>query len=93
MSSQEAKDIREIVNITNKSGQNLQICIEPWGDELAFPAESHFRIEADGPGGQGLEIEIATAHIVICGWVGSRLTVFDGATVVRDYPIRVPPVP
>ena len=81
------------LRIQNSLTTPVCLRLEPWGEEIAFPAGAMFNILASGPVGDCLEVEHQPECVVVYGWPGSTLRVFDGEILVQDCSIPVPPTP
>lgn len=63
------------LRITNSSADNLELHLEPWGEQYSMPVGTVFKVEAEGPDNDILEVESGKGRIVIHGWSGSMVTV------------------
>jgi len=70
------------LRISNTRSVPLILYLEPWGEQYPIAPEATFTAVAKGPEGDGLEVEWADDHIVLYGWPGSVITLFqDGKEV------------
>jgi hypothetical protein len=89
----EIRDVVSSIVVRNPRTQNIVLCVEPWGDELTLAPGVSYRILVTGPSNNNLQLEFPEHGVAIYAWNDSILTVFDGDSIVREYPIRVPPLP
>ena len=61
-------------SITNKSGADLRVIVEPWADEAVVAAGKTMRIAFTGPPAD-LEIEVEPGILTVHGWTGSVLEI------------------
>jgi hypothetical protein len=61
--------------IRNNSKTDLELHLEPWGEQYSMPIGATFKVEADGPEDDVLEIEYVEGRIIVYGWSGSVVTV------------------
>jgi hypothetical protein len=90
-----AKNARrtEHISLNNSETHALQLIIEPWAEELVMPPGARYDIIFEGPSDHSLRIDIGERKVVIYGWSGSIVSVFDKKRILCDYPIPVPDVP
>jgi hypothetical protein len=61
-------------NITNTSGADLRVIVEPWADEAVVAAGKTLKIAFQGPPAD-LEIEVEPGILTVYGWPGSVLEI------------------
>jgi hypothetical protein len=83
----------EHVNLNNYQTHALQLIIEPWAEVLVMPPGAGYDIIFEGPPDHSLRMEIGERKIVIYGWSGSIVSVFDKERIICDCSIPVPDVP
>ena len=79
--------------LSNDSEQPLTVWFEPWADELTIAPHSQFRLEARSEQHGDLEIDYLPHRIVVYGWAGSTLQIFNGSELVRDFDVPFPDLP
>jgi hypothetical protein len=80
------------VRLVNPRETAVQLVLEPWGETYSIPPDSSVDIKACGPDGDALEIAHQPESIVVWGWPGSTLRVFQGSQELGSERGR-PPVP
>jgi hypothetical protein len=81
------------LRITNSYKDDLKLFIEPWGEELLIPPNLTYAIIAEGPFGDCLELEFGDRTIIVYGWPGSAVSVFDGSKRLCDCRVPAPSTP
>lgn len=85
------------IPIANPSGKDLMLRIEPWGEEFHVPPGHSYVVKAtssvDSEDDSDLEMELHDDEIVIHGWPGSTVSVFDGLRRVGGSSVSVPSTP
>ena len=71
----------------------MRMWLEPWGDEISLATGKTVELEATGPAGGCLMVEQTSECIIVYGWPGSILKIFDGEVLVRDLSIPAPGTP
>jgi len=66
---------RITVRILNSLSRDLMMHLEPWGEQHLMPSGATFRVEAQGPDGDTLELEYGEDRITVYGWSGSTVSV------------------
>lgn len=81
------------LRILNSLQTTMRMWIEPWGDEISLAPGKTVALEAAGPAGGCLTVEQASECIIVYGWPGSILKVFDGEVLVRNLSVPAPRTP
>jgi hypothetical protein len=76
----ESQPEERLVSLTVRNVRPAEIVfyLEPWGEEYRMPPGAMFRIVAQGPQGDLLEVEVGDGSITAYGWPGSVVSLFDG---------------
>jgi hypothetical protein len=62
------------ISISNRSGEDTRLWVEPWGDEVELPAGSTLRVVAESVRTGEFEVEYGgLAGITLWAWSGSTL--------------------
>jgi hypothetical protein len=81
------------LRVCNAHASPITLYLEPWGEQYTMPPETTFVVVACGPVGDVLEVECAAEHIVLYGWPGSVVTLFQAGKKVGTSPAERAPVP
>jgi len=80
--------------IRNLGSVDMTVIIEPHGDVLSLVPGGSLEIVAESPTEGEIElVSTSPQSITIYTWPSSTCKVYQGSTVVRDYPFPVPGVP
>jgi hypothetical protein len=79
--------------IVNDGSRPLQVCIEPWAEELLLAPGHTLRIVGRSEGEGSFEVRRVTRGVVVYAWPGSTSIVYDGDRVLRSFDSRVPEIP
>lgn len=81
--------------LRNPSGREIRVVLEPWGDAYVMPRGATLTIVARAPEPGVPEFDVRDGAIVIFGWVGSTIDLFEGSRNLRGAVERlpVPPIP
>jgi hypothetical protein len=85
--------ITTTLRLVNSNEADTTFVIEPWTSQCSMPRGAIFEVIAHGPKGGVLEVEYSRDHIVLYGWAGSTLTVYQNGETILDGSVPVPPVP
>jgi hypothetical protein len=91
--SHEQKDHVVELNIQNSQDRALRLYLEPWGEELSIPPTVTYKVEARGPEGDFLQIEVVEGGVAVYGWPGSIVSIFHNEKVVAECGVPVPGTP
>ena len=61
--------------LLNRSKKNVQVHLEPWGDQYALAPGKRLRVVGSGPSGGELEVEWTEERVTVHGWSGSTVKV------------------
>jgi hypothetical protein len=84
-----------IVTLTVRNARAAEVVfhLEPWGEEYPMPPGAAFQIVARGPAGQSLELEVGEERLIVYGWPGSVVSLFDERGELGGGSGERPPVP
>jgi hypothetical protein len=90
-----SKEYSTSIRVTNSFTTPISFWFEPWGDMLTMPPGATYLVIAQGPEGDGFEVNYRRDGITVWLWPGSTGSVLDGETVLLDYKTapRIPEVP
>ena len=70
------------INVSNTSARTITFHLEPWGEQIAMPSGSTFKIIAESEQEGSFEVEDGEAEMIIWAWPGAVAKVFcDGKEV------------
>jgi hypothetical protein len=72
------------IRITNSSRENMMLHLEPWGEQYTMSVGATFKVEAEGPDGDILELEFADGRLVVWGWSGSVVKICEAVREGSD---------
>ena len=81
------------IYLTNNSGIDAHLCLEPWGDVVPFPNKSRYRIVAEAAIEGVLEVEYQGPNIIVWAWSTCVLLVFSGDDLISEQDIPFPAFP
>ena len=87
------KEYTTSLRVCNAHAVPITLHLEPWGEQYTMPPEVTFVVVARGPEGDVLEMECAEDHIVLYGWPGSVVTLFQAGKEVGTGAAERAPVP
>ncbi len=87
------KEYTTSLRVCNAHAVPITLHLEPWGERYTMPPEATFLVVARGPDGDALEVECAKDHIVVYGWPGSVVTLFQTGKEVGAGAAERAPVP
>lgn len=76
----EPREYMTSLRVYNARPVAVTFVLEPWGEHYTMAPEATFDVVARGPEGDSLEIEFTDDHIVLYGWPGSIVNVFQEGT-------------
>jgi len=81
------------VKLTNFRDADVHFVLEPWGEQYIMSPKASFVIVASAPLQGELEIEVDEKRIVVYGWSGSVVQLFQDGNNVGGSTQPVPPLP
>lgn len=63
------------VRITNSFKDEVELHLEPWGEQYKIQSGASIKVEVNGPNTDILELECAEGKLIVYGWPGSVVTV------------------
>jgi hypothetical protein len=91
--STEGTSHSERLRIQNAHAHEIELHLEPWGEQLSISRNMRYEIVATGPDGDCLEVQFEEKRITIWGWSGSILSVFHEGDLLSQCNIPVPATP
>jgi hypothetical protein len=84
----------EVVSrVRNDGSDDRVVVVEPWGMPLRLEPGHTFKLIARAPAIGEFEIVEESDGVVVYGWPGSTVDVFDGDVLLHQFATPVPPVP
>ena len=93
MKGTEGTSHSERLGIESAHAREIELHLEPWGEQLSISRNVRYEIVATGPDGDCLEVEFEEKRITILGWSGSILSVFQEGDLLCQCNIPVPATP
>ena len=85
--------MHEVVHrVRNEGSTNRVVVIEPWGMPLSLEPGHTFKLIARAQAIGDFEIVEESDGVVVYGWPGSTVDVFDGDVLLHQFATPVPPV-
>jgi hypothetical protein len=82
-----------VIAVRNGRDTQVTLILEPWASEFVMAPGAVFELRAEGPEGDGLQIDYAPDHIVAWGWSGSVVEVWHNGERLTGPSLPVPGVP
>ena len=79
-----SNDVQQTLRIRNGGSADIELHLEPWGDQFVLEPGASVDVIARGPGDGHLELESRDGRVVIYGWVGSVATVVQGSQEITS---------
>jgi hypothetical protein len=88
-----AEVFEDVQVISNPGPTPIQVWFEPWGMPHPLPSGETFRVVGRSPQPGPMEVVNADGSVVVYGWPGSTLRVYNGEALVDDFNIVFPELP
>ena len=83
----------ETTTVANDGLDPVELWIEPWAESIVVPPGKQLRISGRSDQDGAFEVKWTASGVVVYGWPGSTITVYDGNVVMRVCDIPVPEIP
>ncbi len=83
-----------VFRVNNESDETVTFALEPWGDTYPMQPHQTFEVTAEGPeNDRGVEIDFRGDAIVVYGWSGSVLSLFNNGMELGSGTSKREPAP
>ena|SRR5690348_10853232 len=92
--SEGIEKVRVWIKVANASHDRaVEFILEPWAEQYTMAPGTSFDVVAEGPPGDYVQIEWSETRIVVYGWTGSVISVYEKGRELSGATNPWPPLP